>query len=80
MRSRRPRVLLSEVASVPMEGRSEFWHYQLKLNTRIFFQEVPGGPVVKNPSCNEGDVGRSLIGELEIPNTVEQLNSLSGNQ
>ena len=33
------------------------------------FKDFPGGPVVKNLSCNAGDMGRSLIGDLEILNT-----------
>ena len=27
-------------------------------------RDFPGGPVIKNPSCNAGDVVQSLVAEL----------------
>lgn len=27
--------------------------------------DILGGPVVKNPPCNAGDTGASLVGELD---------------
>ena len=41
------------------------------MNTAL--RDFPGGPVVKNPPCNAGDVG-SIPGQgTKIPHTAEQL-------
>ena len=37
--------------------------------------DVPGGPVVKNPPCNAGDVGSIPSQETEIPHAAGQLSS-----
>ena len=35
--------------------------------------DVPGGPVVKIPSCNAGDAGSKLDEGTKIPQATEQL-------
>ena len=35
--------------------------------------DLPGGPVVKNPSCNAGDTGSSPGQGTKIPHVVGQL-------
>ena len=35
--------------------------------------DFPGGPVVKNPSCNSGDTGSIPGWETKIPHAVGQL-------
>ena len=37
------------------------------------FRDLPGGPVVKNPSCNAGDAGLIPGQETKIPHAVGQL-------
>ena len=41
---------------------------------RIKARDFPGGPVVKNPPSNAGDVGSIPGGGTKIPHAVEQLN------
>ena len=45
--------------------------YMKKLKTR-FMRYLPGGPVVKNPSCNAGDAGLIPGCGTKIPHAVGQ--------
>ena len=46
-------------------------------NHKTLLRDFPGGPVVKSPLCNAGDMG-SIPGQgTEIPHTTEQLSPLS---
>ena len=36
-------------------------------------RDFPGGPVIKNPSCNAGDVGSIPCWRTKIPHAEEQL-------
>ena len=40
----------------------------------VKMRDFPGGSVVKNPSCNVGDMGSISRGGTKIPHTVGPLN------
>ena len=42
-------------------------------NYKTLLRDFPGGPVVKNPPCNAGDMGSIPSQGTEIPHTTEQL-------
>ena len=42
-------------------------------NYKTLLRDFPGGPVVKNPPCNAGDMGSIPAQGTEIPHTTEQL-------
>ena len=41
--------------------------------TSVFIKNFPGGPVVKNPPCNAGDVGPTPGQGTKIPHALAQL-------
>ena len=41
--------------------------------TKIIFEVFPGGPVVKNPPANAGDMGSIPSWRTKIPHAIEQL-------
>ena len=41
--------------------------------TSVFIKDFPGGPVVKNPLCNAGDMGSTPGQGTKIPHALEQL-------
>ena len=47
---------------------------ELEYNTKIT-GDFPGGPVVKNPPCNAGDMGSIPVGGTEISHDVQQISS-----
>ena len=47
---------------------------ELEYNTKMA-GDFPGGPVVKNPPCNAGDVGSIPVGGTEISRDAQQKSS-----
>ena len=48
-------------------------HFNMLLLSITFLMQDPGGPVVKNPSCNAGDSGSIPGWGTKIPHAAEQL-------
>ena len=46
---------------------------QQGVSLKLSKQDFPGGPVVKNPPSNAGDVGSILGQGTKIPHALEQL-------
>ena len=53
-----------------MESSKEVWIFS---KDKMFLRNLPGGPVVKNPPCDEGDSGLIPHWETKIPPAMEQL-------
>ena len=52
-----------------MESSKEVW---MLSKDKMFLRNLPGGPVVKNPPCDEGDSGSIPHWETKIPPAMEQ--------
>ena len=44
-----------------------------KYNIKLYYQDLPGGLVVENPTSNVGNLGSILAGGNKIPHVVGQL-------
>ena len=68
---------MSDVEGGGMSEKAWNWGYQEnKLNmlgNNIVFRDFPGGPVVKNPPPNAGDVGSIPGRRTKIPHATGQL-------
>ena len=64
-----PRLLQLQVASLPLSHQGSLQ----KLILKTLCWDVPGGPVVKNPPSNSGDVGSMPGLGTKILHAAEQL-------